>query len=286
MTKSVRIGARGSELSRIQARMVGSILEENDFLPQYHWIKNTGDMDQKSPLFNAGEGVFVDSINESLLKREIDIAVHSAKDLPAEYNKDLELAYVTKRGDPRDTLVSKFTLKDMPVGSTVGTSSTRRKFQLLELRQDLKIENLRGNIGTRISRINSEFDGIVMARVAIERLKLNVINHPFSENEMVPSPNQGFVIGMTRKDSDFDFLKTLNPEDRKILEFERYAMGFLGLGCSKPIGILVKSSGSHFRIQLRLFDEGGKRVLNSIEHFNDLGSLKEILTEIKRIISG
>lgn len=281
MGKLVRIGARGSELSRYQAGVLGKILEGEGFEAEYHWIKNTGDIDLTSSLYSGGEGVFVDAINSALLKGDIDVAVHSAKDLPGDYDQRLDIAFVSRRGDPRDTLVSPVKLGELLPGSVIGTSSLRRRFQLLDLRRDLDVRDLRGNIGTRIDKIGHQYHGILMALAAIERLHIGAANHPFSADELVPAPNQGFIIGMTRTGYGLDFLHEMNQSDRAVLELERYSMNFLGLGCSKPIGIMVTGMGKGYVLRLKIYNGNGIRTVDIREEFRDMESLKSILSEVR-----
>ena len=281
MGKLVRIGARGSELSRYQAGILGKVLEGEGFETEYHWIKNTGDIDLSSSLYSRGEGVFVDAINSALMRGDIDVAVHSAKDLPGDYDHGIDIAFVSRRGDPRDTLVSPVKLWELLPGSVIGTSSLRRQFQLLDLRRDLDVRDLRGNIGTRIDKIGHQYQGILMALAAIERLNIRAANHPFSIDELVPAPNQGFIIGMTRAHSGLEFLREMNQSDRALLEMERYSMNFLGLGCSKPIGIMVTGNGKGYAIRLKIYDGNGIRTVNIREEFEDMESLKSILKGVR-----
>lgn len=279
----LKIGARGSNLSRVQAETVGSLMQKYGYDVEYRWISSFGDMDQKSPLSSFGEGIFVNTINEELLRGGIDIAVHSGKDIPGTYSNDLEVAYVSQRGDPRDTLVSSSSIHETPKGGKVGTSSSRRRMQLQDLRQDLVFSEIRGNIETRISKIGSEFHGVVLAKVALDRLKIRIENYPFSYQEMVPAPNQGFIVAMCRRGESPD-LTAIDRESREVFNMERFCMNYLGFGCSQPLGIIVERRGRGFMLSIRHYKENGIRDIDDKIGFSDQDDLLSILSNYREII--
>lgn len=176
MPSELKIGTRGSQLALFQANWV------KDRLVQAHpdlnislvKIKTTGDKIQDVPLAKVGgKGLFVKEIEEALLQRRIDLAVHSIKDVPTEFPKGLQLSVVTKREDPRDVLISKDgkSLKDLPKGARIGTSSLRRQAQLLHFRSDFELIPLRGNLDTRLKKLKTmDLDAIVLALAGVKRL--------------------------------------------------------------------------------------------------------------------
>lgn len=265
----------------MQARLVGSALQRNGYDVEYRWIKSAGDIDQRSPLTSFGEGIFVNTINDELLKRNIDIAVHSAKDLPGTYSGNIEIVYVSQRGDPRDTLVAREGINELASGSRIGTSSSRRRMQLQDIRSDLTLSEVRGNIETRISKIGISFDGIVMAKVALDRLKISAENHPLSVGEMVPAPNQGFIVAMGRK-GDLPGIIDSDSDSIEVFSLERFCMNSLGFGCSQPLGILVERDGTGFQLTIRHYNEIGIRDIDDRVKFSDQDDLKIILSDYRR----
>lgn len=189
----VVVGTRGSALALAQTRFVVERLKET--WPETEFkirtIKTRGDQGA-SP---REEAIFVKEIQEALLSREIDIAVHSLKDLPTESPRGLKIASVPRRQDPRDVFLGKAAkrLKDLPPGAVVGTSSVRRKAQILALRPDLVVRDLRGNVDTRLAALgNGEYDGIVLAAAGLIRLDLrNRIDEFLDPGEVLPAPGQG-----------------------------------------------------------------------------------------------
>ncbi|MBW2294804.1 MAG: hydroxymethylbilane synthase [Deltaproteobacteria bacterium] len=204
---SIRIATRGSDLALAQARFVaGLIQKELGSETELLIIKTTGDAIQDIPLAEiGGKGLFVKEIEEALLDGRADVAVHSAKDLPAELASGLTLAAFPERVDPRDALVSRdrsLTLETLPKSARVGTGSTRRSALLLAFRPDLEIVPLRGNVPTRIGKLESDnLDAVILACAGLERLGLqDQICERISDEIMLPAVCQGTLALETRKD--------------------------------------------------------------------------------------
>ena len=262
MRTVVVIGTRGSSLSLCQTQIVQVRLEER--IPGRRFviktIKATADRQPDAPLVAmSGEGIFVKELETALLKGEIDLAVHSMKDLPLKLPKGLCLAAVTEREDARDALVLRqaqdkrhqrtqgalmsrtgSALKELPAGSRVGTSSLRRRSQLLFARRDLEMMDIRGNVDTRLRKLDEgRYDAVVLAACGLIRLGLEErITEYLSFEQMLPEPGQGALGIEAREDDDetLEILQQLNdPTARACIETERAFLGALGGGCRVPI---------------------------------------------------
>lgn len=268
----IRIGTRGSMLAMWQANYIKSLLEKSDFdvEVEINIIKTGGDIDLTSSLMViGGQGIFTKAIEDALLEKKVDIAVHSLKDLPSLMDDRLILAAVPKRAAVEDVLVSKTGIewRDLKKGAKVATGSIRRRSQLLVLRPDLELCDLRGNIATRLSKMESQgLDGIIMAKAAIERLELTELKYSaFSPDEMVPGVSQGALGVQCRKDDleVYKMLRSINLEDVELLvSAERAFLKRLDSGCQFPIGAYATYSAND-KITLSAFvgDSNGKTVI-------------------------
>jgi len=274
--KKLRIGARDSKLSRIQVDIVARKIKQTlgiecEFVP----IKTKGDIDKTKSLKEfKSPGVFVKEIELALLSREIDLAVHSLKDLPCEMDSNFEIVAVVEREDPKDVLVSKDGLGfyQLKPNAKIGTSSLRREVHLKNLREDIQVINIRGNIETRLSKIQSEgLDGIVLAYAALKRLKLDsYVSYIFDINEITPCPGQGAICIECLKDSPYkSILSKINDVDAYIqTQFERLVLKFLGGGCHSSIGVFCKTDQNKIYAFASLL-RGDKLVKASIEGNKD-----------------
>ncbi len=201
------IGTRGSKLALIQSNVVSELLNKNGVITQQKIIKTNGDKVTNKPLYllSNNNGSFVNELDDSLINNEIDIAVHSMKDIPSIRPNKLVISSVLKRDSPFDILITKkkYNLENIPDGLIIGTSSLRRKSQLKRYNQNIEVVNLRGNIDTRIKKLKSGyFDGIILSEAGIKRIgikdysTLNFIRLPI--NIFCPSPNQGAIAIVTR----------------------------------------------------------------------------------------
>ena len=248
--RNIVIGSRGSQLALWQANWVKSELErlhENTDI-NIRVIATSGDNIQDVPLAKiGGKGLFVKEIEEALLANEIDIAVHSMKDVPMELPADLGISVITKRENPLDALISKNgeKLADLPQGATIGTSSLRRSSQLLKYRDDFKIHPLRGNVDTRLRKVEEgKYDAILLASAGLNRLGwANRITEEISHDILLPAMGQGALGIETRLDDTmiYDFISTLNHEQTHYaVSAERSLVGRLDGGCQVPIGAYAR----------------------------------------------
>jgi len=242
----IRIGTRGSRLALWQAASVEKGLHR--VAPEIDCeiivIATQGDRDKTSSLTRiGGMGVFTKEIERALADNEIDIAVHSLKDLPTEMTEGLELAAVPERGPVEDALVSLrgLSLGELPEGAVIGTGSIRRRSQLLRRRPDLRMKDLRGNIETRLRKLYSgEYDAIMMARAAMVRLGLQMVLYSvFDRGDIIPAVGQG-AIGVQIREGDHSVRKTISALDHlpthRAATAERAFLRALDSGCRFPVG--------------------------------------------------
>lgn len=249
MSGPLRVATRGSALARWQAERVVARLQDSlgDRGAELVVIETTGDQRADEPLHAiGGTGVFVKEVQAAVLAGQADVAVHSAKDLPAQSFPGLVLAAIPERADPRDALVGS-TLADLPTGAVVATGSVRRRAQLAHLRPDLGFAELRGNIHTRLERA-AGFDAIVVAAAALDRLDLSSrIAERLDPAVMVPQVAQGALAVECRVDDQATLaqLQTINdPTAERAVVAERAFLAELGSGCSLPIGAYAQIEGA------------------------------------------
>ena len=245
MHNSLTIGTRGSQLARWQAQFIKDQLAYHfpDIEIHLKIIKTTGDAIQDRSLVGLGKGVFTKEIENALLTGEIDLAVHSLKDLPTELPQGLCIAAIPKREDPRDVLITAtgFPLEDLLGGAQIGTTSPRRKAQLLCMRPNLRVVDVRGNIDTRLRKLReTDLDGIILAAAGIKRLlDPEIITQYFDTERMVPAVGQGALAVETREgDSAVESLLAPLNDTEAIAEVtaERTVLESLGGGCQIPVG--------------------------------------------------
>lgn len=261
------IGTRGSKLALWQAEWVKSELQKlnPDLKIELNKIKTTGDKILDVPLAKVGgKGLFVKEIEEALLNGEADLAVHSMKDVPTDFPNGLHLAVICKRGDPRDAFISGVkgkeshinSFKELPKGATVGTSSLRRSCQFLSIRPDLKIAQLRGNLDTRLRKLDEgQFDAIILAAAGVKRLGwAERITEVIEPEVSLPAIGQGAIGIECRVDDDFinKLIAPLNHSETSIcVRAERACLKKLEGGCQVPIAaharLVQKSEASLLR---------------------------------------
>ena len=253
---TVRIGTRGSALALAQARSVAEMLGGAEIVP----IRTSGDErpgfgdGSEAPAATADKSRFVKEIERALLDGEVDVAVHSAKDLPAELPDGLEIAAVPMREDPADAYVGGAqSLDALPLAARVGTSSLRRRSQLLAVRPDLELVELRGNVDTRLRRLAAgEFDGVVVAAAGLLRLdRAGEIAFRFHEDDMIPAPGQG-ALALQVRSGDASVREAVaavgDSGSAAELAAERALVSSLDATCSTPIG----ARATHGAAQLTL----------------------------------
>ena len=260
------IGTRGSKLALVQTESVKQALEKA--FPMHTFeikiIKTTGDKNQKDSLYKiGGKGVFVQEIEEQLLNGEIQIAVHSMKDMPSRPAKGCIFTKSPKREDPRDVLVlrEKKTLKELKTGATIGTGSIRRKAFLLKLRPDLQIVDIRGNVDTRLRKMEDEkLDGIVLAAAGLKRLgRENEITQYLSYEEMIPSPAQGcLALEINEKNMELkDMLDSLSDEESNACaSIEREFLLKLEADCTTPVGAICEKKENGYSLKAAIEKNG------------------------------
>jgi hydroxymethylbilane synthase len=286
------IGTRGSLLSLTQTNWVVSELKNKS--PQTEFeimtIKTQGDTDAR-PLFTINQkGIFEKEIDRAVAEKKVDFAVHSLKDIPADLPEDLVLACVPKREEANDVFISSdgSTLDTIKKGALVGTSSLRRAVQITRVRPDVTVKPIRGNIETRIRKVyDGEFDGVVLAQAGISRLHLDVKFQRLSMDTFPPSPGQGALGIVSRRDSSslIELLKQIeDPETRDAVEAERSLSMFVDSGCRFPVGAFAHRDNNRLKLKVIVYSiDGSKSIMvekeSETSKANDLG--KQAATELK-----
>lgn len=263
---SLRLGARGSVLSRAQAELVARALSGADV--ELVSIQTTGDRRSAAGEPITWKGDFTRELDEALLDRRIDLAVHSAKDVPSAIPAGLVLAAVPTREDPRDVLISreKRTLGQLPPGARVGTASPRRRAQILAARPDVSVVEARGNVDTRIRRLHEgRWEAIVLARAGLARLnRLDEIAEVFPDSVILSAVGQGALAIMTREGDDATRAALRNLDDSsshaEVLA-ERSFLVRLEAGCRGPVAARARVSERNLKMTGRVFSIDGSQVL-------------------------
>ncbi|MQA08300.1 MAG: hydroxymethylbilane synthase [Pseudonocardiaceae bacterium] len=246
MSRSIRIGTRGSTLALAQAHYVVRELESAGVDVEVITVSTPGDR-SSAPIAEIGVGVFTSALREALASGEVDVAVHSYKDLPTAHDTRFSLAAVPTRADPRDALIARdgLTLGELPPGSTVGTGSPRRATQLEALGLGLNVGGLRGNVETRIRKVtDGELDAVVLAKAGLDRInRSEAITEVLDPIQMLPAPAQGALAVECRVDDvDIEHLLRSTVDDeatRAAVAAERAMLAALEAGCSAPVGALA-----------------------------------------------
>ncbi|PAF43385.1 hydroxymethylbilane synthase [Helicobacter sp. 11S03491-1] len=266
------IGTRGSVLALWQAKYIQSRLEkELGILSELQIVKTKGDKILDVPLAKiGGKGLFTKELEELLLEGKIDLAVHSLKDVPVDFVSGLGLACITQREDIRDCFLSQKykEFRDLPKGAKVGTTSLRRSMQLKALRFDLDTQSLRGNVQTRLKKLqDGEFDAIILAKAGVNRLGID--SHqityitPLSQEMMIPAMGQGALgVEMREDHQKFALLKKLNDEPTSICcNAERLFVKILEGGCQVPIGVNAKITDNKIYLSAVVGLPDGSKIL-------------------------
>ena len=270
--KKIIIGARGSKLSLAYVLKVKSLILESSKDIDIHvkTIKTSGDIYKDIKLSEiGGKNLFCKEIEENLLENSIDIAIHSLKDMESEEHKDLMIGAFIKRNDPRDSLVGNKIkkLSDLKNGSKIGSSSRRRELQLKKINKNISVINIRGNIDTRIQKIEEKkLDAIILAAAGIKSLKLEKkIGLTFETNEMLPAIGQGIIAVQCRKNDNLilNIIKKINDQETSLCAIaERKMLQTIGGDCETAVGGLAEISNNNLRLKAQLFSDLGNDSYN------------------------
>ncbi|MBS5810109.1 hydroxymethylbilane synthase [Campylobacter concisus] len=279
--KEIKIATRKSILALWQSEHIKARIEaqHKGMKVVLEGMKTKGDVILDTPLAKiGGKGLFTKELEDSMLKGETDIAVHSLKDVPVVFPEGLKLAAICSREDTRDAMISEKFAKfsDLPRGARVGTTSLRRKMQLLIMRPDLEIISLRGNVQTRLRKLKEgEFDAIILAMAGINRLNLKAeVAHiyTFGFDEMIPAMGQG-ALGVEARDEKqiLDEISFLNDENAVIeTTIERDFVSVLEGGCQVPIGISARLQGDEISIDAIVgLPDGSEFIKDSLKSSKD-----------------
>jgi hydroxymethylbilane synthase len=265
----LRIGSRGSQLALWQANHISALLRAGGHQVEIEIIHTTGDKITDVALAKVGtKGMFTKEIEEALAVGRVDLAVHSLKDLPTELPKGFEIAAITQRQDPRDAFCSRHysKIEDLPKKARIGTSSLRRQAQLKAVRPDLEIHPLRGNVDTRLRKLEQgEYDAIILASAGLKRLgKTELIKQIIPAEVMCPAAGQG-ALGIEIRQGDTatgDLLAFLNdPNARAATTCERALLNRLGGGCQVPIGAFAETRNGKLHLESIVADPDGAKLL-------------------------
>ncbi len=264
----ILIGTRASKLALIYANRAKDEIAKV-FSGEIELIKITteGDQNQKDRLSEiGGKGLFSKKIEEELLNKKIDLAVHALKDMPSEETAGLITNCFLKRNSPEEILITKDNKKfrELNSDSIIGTSSFRREFQLRRIRNDLNYKTIRGNVDTRISKLNNnDYDSVILSKAGIKSLKLdNLISEEFSTEKIIPSAGQG-IVSIQCRNEDEDMINLLSKINDKVTSIsalaERKVLGILEGDCHTAVGVFSKVNNDNFEISGELFSIDGKK---------------------------
>ena len=280
------VGARGSKLSIAQTDWVISELQKTDSSLSFDIkpITTKGDTDTR-PLFAMEQkGIFEKEIDRAVFEKEVDFAVHSPKDVPSQLDPNLIISCIPKREAVNDVLITRdgFDIEEIPSGSVIGSSSLRRAVQVTRKRPDVIVKPVRGNIETRIKKVEEgKFDGIVLAQAGITRLGTDIKISKLPTNDFVPSPGQGALAIVSRKDnsSTLQMLKKIEDyRSRMEIEAERALSNSVDSGCRFPVGAVATSDANSLTLKVAVYSMDGKKSIileksGSIEEPHVLGRL-------------
>jgi hydroxymethylbilane synthase len=271
---ALRIGTRGSALARAQSQLVADALSrelaagaEVEFVE----IVTHGDVTPGSLVGLEESGVFVTALRRALLADDCDLVVHSLKDMPVAPFEGLEILAIPARADARDALCAGGAeLADLPSGALVGTSSPRRAAQLLALRPDLEVTDVRGNVDSRLARISDQYDAVILAMAGLHRLgRGDEADEVFAADVMVPAPGQGALAVEVRKDAPASLRAAVLTLDdlatRARVTAERAALGVLQAGCAAPVGAYAVIRSGELRLHTRVSTPDGRLALNDFQ---------------------
>jgi hydroxymethylbilane synthase len=282
------IGSRGSQLALWQANHISDLLRQRGHEVEIEIIKTTGDKITDVALAMVGtKGMFTKEIEAALVEGRVDLAVHSLKDLPTEISHEFEVAAITTRENPRDAFCSRkyASIDELPKGARVGTSSLRRQAQLKALRPDLALHPLRGNVDTRLRKLeDGEYDAVILAAAGLNRLgKTELVKQVISADVMCPAAGQG-ALGIEIRRDDAAVRQHLAFLDdaaaRATTTCERALLNKLGGGCQVPIGAFAEMHNGRLHLHAIVAHPDGSRVVRESREGNDPVALGESVGEI------
>ena len=254
------VGTRESKLAMRQTEIFQQLMAERNPEEKVEVIsmKALGDIDLTSPLNEmSGVGAFVRELDEAMLQHKIDASVNSLKDIPTKMADGLTVVAIFERDSPEDVILP-CPLEDLPKGAKVGTSSVRRMRLIQSIRPDIQITQLRGNIHTRLNKLdNGDYDAIILAKAGLERMGIDRPMHTMDKKVFIPAPGQGTIAVECRSDDkkNIELLKKLDhAETRAAVDVEREIMRIMGAGCSAPVGINAEVDGDKIVIRAIAFD--------------------------------
>ena len=270
--KKIIIGARGSKLSLVYVSKVKNLIlkSHRDIGIQVKIIKTSGDIHQNLKLSEiGGKNLFCKEIEENLLDNSIDIAIHSLKDMESKEHEQLMIGAFIKRNDPRDILISNKIKKksELIKGVTIGSSSRRRELQLKKINKNIIVKNVRGNIDTRIQKLEEKkLDAIILAAAGVKSLNLeNKISLTFETNTIIPAVGQGIIAVQCRKNdkSTINLVKDINDYDTSICAIaERRMLQTIGGDCETAVGGLAEIKNKNLKLKAQLFSDSGYESYN------------------------
>lgn len=267
MIRALRLGTRGSPLALAQTALASRALQSRGVATEIVPIRTSGDRNQLEATADLGVGVFVKELEAALLSGRIDIAVHSAKDLPTAETEGVSIAAVLPRGDARDAIISRagLGLRELPRGGSIGTDSPRRRAFILAARPDLNVTGIRGNVDTRLRKLQAgEVDALVLAAAGLQRLGLNQrITELLSPELMLPAVGQGALVVQVRADDPvLPLVATLDdlPSRRELLA-ERAFLRAMGGGCRAPFAALGRCNGTQIELEGAAISPNGDRIV-------------------------
>ncbi len=269
--RPLRLGTRASPLARRQTAEAAAVLAGQGVETSSVTISTQGDRDRQTSLLQlGGQGVFTRALEEALVDDRIDVAVHSAKDLPTELLDGTAIVAYLPRADVRDVLVSRRgeSLAALNPGARVGTSSRRRAAQLLTRRPDLRVEDVRGNVDTRLRKVErGEYDAIVLAAAGLARMdRLDAVSEYLPINVMLPAPGQGAIALQARAD-DSETAAALSAANHAptalAVRAERGVLAALGAGCSLPVAALAHLRGAELTLLAQVLDPAGTQIVTA-----------------------
>lgn len=286
--KKVRVGSRESLLAVKQAEIVISNIKKHnpEIEVELITLKTKGDKILDKTLDKiGGKGLFTKELEERLYNYEIDIAIHSYKDMPYEEVETLPVVALSKRKTPFDVLVLPKDVTEININKPIGSSSLRRTIQFKELQKNVEIKPIRGNVITRLDKLDKgEFSGLILAEAGLIRLSLqNRISKIFTLNEIIPSASQGILAVQGRKDEDYSYLNDFhNIESEIVSKAERQYLKVLNGGCSSPIAVYAEVHGTEIKVIGMYIDTYGNMIKDTVN--GNIKDAEKLGEELARLI--